>query len=34
MLHGLTAPLERYLDLLSTRQRLTASNLANADSPG
>jgi flagellar basal-body rod protein FlgB len=26
--------LTRYLDLLSTRQKLVASNLANADTPG
>ena len=26
--------LERYLDLLSARQNLTASNIANADTPG
>ena len=26
--------LERYLDLLSARQKLTASNVANADTPG
>ena len=26
--------LERYLDLLSARQKLTASNIANADTPG
>jgi flagellar basal-body rod protein FlgB len=34
MLDGLTANLERYLDLLSTRQRLVASNISNADTPG
>ena len=34
MLDGLTANLERYLDLLSARQRLTAANVANADTPG
>ena len=34
MLQGLTAPLERYMDLLSTRQKLVASNIANADTPG
>lgn len=33
MLNGLTSDLERYLDLLSTRQKLTASNIANADTP-
>ena len=26
--------LERYLDLLSARQKLVASNIANADTPG
>jgi flagellar basal-body rod protein FlgB len=26
--------LERYLDLLAARQRVTASNIANADTPG
>ncbi|HYP06939.1 MAG TPA: flagellar basal body protein [Bryobacteraceae bacterium] len=26
--------LERYLDLLSARQKLTASNIANVDTPG
>lgn len=26
--------LERYLDVLSARQRITASNIANADTPG
>jgi flagellar basal-body rod protein FlgB len=34
MLDGLTANLERYLDLLSARQRLVASNIANAETPG
>ena len=34
MLHGMTSSLERYLDLLSTRQKLVASNIANADTPG
>ncbi len=29
-----TDSLARYLDLLSTRQKLVASNLANADTPG
>ena len=27
-------PMIRYMDLLSTRQKLVASNLANADTPG
>ena len=34
MLDPVTYRLERYLDLLSARQRLTASNVANADTPG
>jgi flagellar basal-body rod protein FlgB len=34
MLPAITAPLERYLDLLSARQKLVASNIANADTPG
>jgi flagellar basal-body rod protein FlgB len=34
MLDGLTNNLERYMDLLSTRQKLVASNIANADTPG
>ena len=34
MLNGLTSNLERYMDLLSTRQKLVASNIANADTPG
>jgi flagellar basal-body rod protein FlgB len=34
MLDGLTSSLERYLDLLSARQKLVASNVANADTPG
>lgn len=29
-----TANLERYMDLLSARQKLTAANIANADTPG
>ncbi len=29
-----TEPMIRYMDLLSTRQKLVASNLANADTPG
>ncbi len=28
------AALERYLDLLAARQRITASNIANAETPG
>lgn len=34
MLTPLSAQLERYMDLLSARQRLVASNIANADTPG
>ncbi|MEQ1947287.1 MAG: flagellar basal body protein [Bryobacteraceae bacterium] len=34
MLDRLTGNLERYMDLLSTRQKLVASNVANADTPG
>ena len=34
MLQKVTANLERYMDLLSTRQKLTAGNIANADTPG
>src|ERR1700686_2277497 len=34
MLDPTTANLERYMDLLSTRQKLVASNIANADTPG
>lgn len=34
MLDRLAGHLEHYLDLLSTRQRLVASNIANADTPG
>ncbi|HEV2199725.1 MAG TPA: flagellar basal body protein [Bryobacteraceae bacterium] len=34
MLDGVTSPLERYMDLLSVRQKLVAANIANADTPG
>lgn len=34
MLDEVTGNLERYLDLLSARQKLVASNIANADTPG
>ncbi len=34
MLGGIAAALERYMDLLSARQKLAASNIANADTPG
>ncbi|HYW44498.1 MAG TPA: flagellar basal body protein [Bryobacteraceae bacterium] len=34
MLDRLAGQLETYMDLLSVRQRLVASNIANADTPG
>ena len=34
MLNGVTDRTERYLDLLSARQKLVAANIANADTPG
>ena len=34
MLTGVGQNLERYMDLLSARQKLVASNIANADTPG
>ena len=34
MLDGMTAHLSHYLDLLSQRQKLVTSNIANADTPG
>ena len=34
MLDPLGAQLERYLDLLSARQKLVTSNIANVDTPG
>jgi flagellar basal-body rod protein FlgB len=34
MIDGLTNTLEHYMDLLSARQKLVASNIANADTPG
>ncbi|SPE27587.1 Flagellar basal body rod protein FlgB [Candidatus Sulfopaludibacter sp. SbA3] len=34
MLDALAGQLERYMDLLSARQKLVASNIANADTPG
>ena len=34
MLDRLSHSLERYLDLLSARQKLVAANIANADTPG
>jgi flagellar basal-body rod protein FlgB len=34
MVENLGASIERYMTLLSTRQRLVAANIANADTPG
>jgi flagellar basal-body rod protein FlgB len=34
MVSPLAGQLERYMDLLSARQKLVASNIANADTPG
>ncbi|MBI4875646.1 MAG: flagellar biosynthesis protein FlgB [Acidobacteria bacterium] len=34
MLNPIAGNLERYLDLLAARQKLVASNIANADTPG
>ena len=34
MFEGLAANYERYMTLLSDRQKLVASNIANADTPG
>ena len=34
MLDPIAGSLERYMDLLSARQKLVASNIANADTPG
>jgi flagellar basal-body rod protein FlgB len=34
MLDHLAGQIERYMDLLSTRQKLVASNIANVDTPG
>lgn len=34
MLDGVAAQLERYMDLLSARQKLVTANIANADTPG
>ena len=34
MLQAITGNIEKYLDLLSARQKLAASNIANADTPG
>lgn len=34
MLEGIGAGAERYMNLLSAREKLVASNIANADTPG
>jgi flagellar basal-body rod protein FlgB len=34
MLQRVAGQLERYMDLLSVRQKMVASNIANADTPG
>jgi len=34
MLDRVAADLEKYMDLLAARQKLVASNIANADTPG
>jgi flagellar basal-body rod protein FlgB len=34
MLNPIAGKLERYMDLLNARQKLVASNIANADTPG
>jgi len=34
MLEGVGAGVERYMNLLSARQKLVSSNIANADTPG
>jgi flagellar basal-body rod protein FlgB len=34
MLNGIASRLERYMDLLAARQKVVASNIANADTPG
>jgi flagellar basal-body rod protein FlgB len=34
MLDALSGQIERYMDLLSFRQKLVASNIANSDTPG
>jgi flagellar basal-body rod protein FlgB len=34
MLNPVVDRLERYMDLLAVRQQITASNIANADTPG
>jgi len=34
MFQGVAGNIEHYMDLLSARQKLVASNIANADTPG
>ncbi len=34
MLNPIAGQIERYMDLLSSRQKLVAANIANADTPG
>ena len=34
MVNGIGSSLQHYMDLLSTRQKLTSANIANADTPG
>ena len=34
MLDAVSQQLERYMDLVATRQKLVAANIANADTPG
>jgi flagellar basal-body rod protein FlgB len=34
VIDGVTSQIERYMDLLSARQKLVASNIANVDTPG
>src|SRR5512140_3603926 len=34
MVNALPAQIEKYMDVLSARQRLVAANIANADTPG
>ncbi len=34
MIDSVSQDLEKYLDLVSTRQKLVAANIANADTPG
>jgi flagellar basal-body rod protein FlgB len=34
MMDGLSNRIERYMDLLSARQRVVAANIANTDTPG